>query len=135
MLAFLALIPGLGTLVSSIVSAVFNAKVSITQAKLGADRDVAVKLVQAAAQQEHENTERLGLFASNKFLTFLLIAFALPLVATEWKVYIWDTMLGWGTTDAVKGEVANWGNTIIYFLFGAPTVMGLGKMWFTRKTS
>jgi hypothetical protein len=134
-LALIGLVPGLMTLINGFTSAYFNAKVSITQAKLGADRDVAVKLVQAAAQQEHENTTRLGLFASNKFLTFLLIAFALPLVATEWKVYIWDTMLGWGTTDPVKGEVANWGNTIIYFLFGAPTVMGLGKMWFTRKTS
>ena len=60
---------------------------------------------------------------------------ALPLVGYEWKVYVWDTMLGWGTTEAVKGQVADWGNTIIYFLFGSPTVMGLGKMWFSRKTS
>lgn len=135
MLAFLALIPGLSTLVSSIVTAVFNAKVSITQAKLGADRDVAVKLVQAAAQQEHENTTRLGIIAGSKLLTLLLIAFALPLIGFEWKVIVWDKMLGWGSTDPLAGDVSSWASTIIAFLFGAPTVMSLGRMWFSRKTS
>lgn len=133
--AILALIPGLNTLVTSITTAFFNAKVSITQAKIGGDRDVAVKLVQAAAQADHENTARLSIIAGNKFLTFLLIAMATPLVVYEWKVIVYDTILGWGSTPAVKGQVADWGNTIIYFLFGSPTVMGIGKMWFNRRTS
>jgi hypothetical protein len=134
-MAILALIPGLSTLVTSITTSIFDAKVKITQAKIGGDRDVAVKLVQAAAAQEHENTSRLSIMANNRFLTLLLIMMALPLVTFEWKVYVWDAMLGWGTTDAVKGQVADWGNTIIFFLFGTPTVMGLGKMWFSRNTS
>jgi hypothetical protein len=133
--ALLALIPGLSSLVSSITTAFFNAKVQITQAKIGGDRDVAVKLVQAAAQQEHENTTRLGIIASNKLLTILLVAMAIPIVGFEWKVIVWDKMLGWGSTDEVSGQVASWAQSVIYFLFGAPTVMGLGKMWFTRKTS
>jgi len=131
--ALLALIPGLNTLVTSITTSFFNAKVTITQARLGADRDVAKQLVQAAAQQEHENEARLGIFASNQLLTFLLIAFAIPLVIFEWKVVVWANILGWGSTDPITGQVADWGNTIIYFLFGAPTVMGLGKLWFSRR--
>jgi hypothetical protein len=134
-LALIGLIPGLMTLINGFTTAYFNAKVQITQTRLGVDRDVAVKLIQATAQQEHENTTRLGIIAGNKFLTLLLISMALPLVAFEWKIYVWDTMLGWGETAAVKGQVADWGNTIIYFLFGSPTVMGVGKMWFSRKTS
>lgn len=135
LMAILALIPGLSTLVTTITTAFFNAKVQITQARIGGDRDVAVQLVQAAAAQEHENTARLGIIASNKLLTVLLITAAIPLIGFEWKVYVWDTMLGWGTTPAVTGQVADWGNTVWYFLFGSPTVMGLGKMWFSRKTS
>lgn len=131
--ALLALIPGLSTLVTAITTAFFNAKVEITQAKLGADKDVATKLVQAAAAQEHEDTARLGIIASNKLLTFLLIAMAIPLVAFEWKVILWDKMLGWGSTPELSGQVASWAQSVIYFLFGAPTVMGLGKMWFSRK--
>lgn len=135
MLAFLSLIPGLSTLVQSIVTAVFNAKVQITQARIGGDRDVAVQLVRAAEAQAHEDTAKLGIIAGNKLLTLLLIAFAVPLVWFEWKVIVWDTILQLGTTEAVRGQVADWGNTIIYFLFGSPTVVALGKMWFTRKTS
>jgi hypothetical protein len=136
MIAFiLALIPGINTLVTSITTAFFNAKVQITQARIGGDRDVAVKLVQAAAAQDHEDTARLGIIASNKLLTFLLIAMALPLVAFEWKVIVWDKMLGWGSTPELSGQVASWAQSIIYFLFGAPTAVAIGKMWFSRKTS
>lgn len=135
MLAFLSLIPGLSTLVQSIVSAVFDAKVKITQARIGGDRDVAVKLVQAAEAQAHEDTAKLGIIANNKLLTIMLVAFAAPLIGFEWKVIVWDKMLALGSTDPITGQVADWGNTIIYFLFGSPTVVALGKMWFTRKTS
>lgn len=134
MIAFiLALIPGLNTLVTSITTSFFNAKVQITQAKIGGNRDVAVKLVQAAAVQDHENTTRLGIIASNKLLTFLLIAMALPLVGFEWKVIVWDKMLGWGATPELSGQVASWAQSVIYFLFGAPTAVAIGKMWFGRK--
>jgi len=134
-MTLIGLIPGLTSLASGIVSTVFNAKVQITQAKIGGDRDVAVKLVQAAAQQEHEDTAKLGIIAGNTLLTVLLVLFAIPLVAFEWKVIVWDKLLSWGSTDPITGQVADWANTVIYFLFGAPTVMGLGKMWFARKTS
>ena|SRR6266404_1968575 len=135
MLAFLSLIPSLFTVINGFTSKYFDAKVAIAQAKVGGDRDVAVKLVQAAAQQEHENTARLSIIASNKILTLLLVAMAIPIVGFEWKVIVWDKMLGWGTTDALAGDVSDWAKSVIYFLFGAPTVMGLGKMWFSRKTS
>lgn len=133
MLAFLGALPVIGTMVTAFFNAMFNAKVEITRAKIGGDRDVAVALVKAAEAQAHEDGVKLGIFASNKFLTVLLLLAATPLVIFEWKIIVWDTMLGWGTTDAVKGQVAEWGNTVWYFLFGAPTVMGLGKMWFSRS--
>jgi hypothetical protein len=135
MLAFLSLIPGLFSVINGFTSKYFDAKVAITQAKIGGDRDVAVKLVQAAAAQEHENTARLSIISSNKILTLLLVAMAIPIVGFEWKVIVWDKILGWGTTDPLAGEVASWAQSVIYFLFGAPTAMGLGKMWFSRKTS
>jgi hypothetical protein len=138
-LALIGLIPGLMTLINGFTSSYFNAKVSIYQAKTGADRDVAVKMVQAAAQQEHENTTRLGIFASNKLLTFLLIALATPILIWFTKIVSWDIVLSpiftgqTGETDPIKGEALEIVKTVIYFLFGAPTVMGIGKMWFSRK--
>jgi hypothetical protein len=33
------------------------------------------------------------------------------------KVYIYDAALGFGTTDAVRGDVATWGGLVISFYF------------------
>ena len=137
-LALIGLIPGLMTLINGFTTAFFNAKVSITQAKIGGDRDVAVQLVQAAAQREHEATSKMSVMAGSTLLSVMLIMFAIPIVAFEWKVVIWDIVLQpWtgGTTDPIKGQVADWATTIIAFLFGSSTVMSLGRMWFSRTTS
>lgn len=132
MFALLSLIPGVASVAEGISKAWFDTKVRLVTARIGGDRDVAVSLVEAAAKQEHENTNKLSIIASNKFLTILLITAAIPLVGYEWKVIVWDTMLGLGSTPAVKGQVAEWGNTVWYFLFGTPAIMSLGKMWFSR---
>jgi hypothetical protein len=134
-MAILALIPGLSTLVSSITSAYFNAKVKLVTARIGGDRDTATKLVQGAAAADHENTTRLGILAGNKVLTLMLIGFATPIMIFEWKVIIWDVVLAYwtnGSTDAIHGQVADWMTTIISFLFGSATVMGIGRMYFGR---
>lgn len=131
-LTLLNLIPGVSSLIQNVTTAFFNSKVQLTQARIGGDVAVATALVKASESAAHEQTNRLSIIANNKFLTFLLIAAAVPLVGFEWKVIVWDKMLGWGSTDAITGQVADWGNTVWYFLFGSPTVMGLGKLWFSR---
>lgn len=135
MLELLSMIPILGKIVTGVSQSWFNAKVRLVQARTGADRDVAVKMVSATAIQAHENTSRLRIIASNKFLVVLLFAAALPIIGYEWKVIVWDKMLDWGSTDPITGQVADWANQIIWFLFGSPTVMALGKMWYGRNRS
>lgn len=134
-LALLSAIPGIGSIIQGIEKTFFDAKVRLVQIRTGADVTVATQMVSAAMQKEAANVSRLNIFASNKFLTFLLIAFAVPIVAYEWQVVVYDNIImnGGHTTPAIKGEVADWMNTIIYFLFGAPTAMGIGKMWFGRN--
>jgi hypothetical protein len=142
MLAFLGMIPIIGQIVTGITTAFFNAKVSLVQARIGGDRDVAVKLVQAAAQESHENTSRLSIIAGNRLLTFLIVAFAFPLVIFEFKVVVIDIVIGpgsflgfhWvGDTDPIRGQVADWATTIIGFIFGSATVTTVGRMWFGRN--
>jgi hypothetical protein len=146
MFALLGIIPGLLNLVQFVVGKAFDAKVALVQARLNVDRDVATKLVEAATAQEHENTSKLSVIASNPLLTFLLVGFATPFVIFIWKVVVVDIVIGpghihlpfmsdfiWkGETDAIRGQVGDWGNTIIAFLFGSATTVALGKMWFGR---
>ena len=131
----LGLIPGLSSLVSAIVKARFDAQVAITQAKVGGDRDVAVALVKASETAAHERSASLATIAGSTTLTLLVVAFAAPLVVYEWKVVVVDIVFQAGSTDPIRGQVADWANTIIAFVFGASTTMALGHMWFSRKTS
>ena len=135
-LAFLNMIPGLSSVITNFTNKAFDAKVSLVQARIGGDRAVAEKLVTAAVAQDHENTSKLSIMAGNKVLVIMLIGFATPIMAYEWKIVIWDIVLGsWthGTTDAIKGEVAAWATTIIGFLFGSSTIVTVGNMWFNRN--
>ncbi len=145
-LAFFTAIPGIGGIVTSLTSAFFNAKVSLAQAKIGGDVAAARALVSNSEVEAHESNERLKTIAGSRGLMFLVIGFALPFMVYVWKVVVVDIVIGpgsftlfwlwtftWvGETDAIKGNVADWGNTIIIAIFGSCTTLALGHMWFTR---
>jgi hypothetical protein len=137
LLALLGAIPGIGSIVTFIVGKVFDAKVAITTAKIGGDRDTAVAIINASAVAEHERTAALGVIAGSTILTLLVVAFAGPLVIFMWKVIVWDIVLGLGTTDPIRGQVAEWANTIILSIFGSGTVLAAGKMalgWLSKRS-
>ena len=137
LLALLNAIPGISALVNGVVKSVFDAKVQIVQAKTGADRDTAIALAKSAATEAHERTAALGVIATNYLLTLLVVAFALPFVGYIWWIVFHDILWCEGkcvATDPIRGQVADWGNTIIAFVFGAPTAVTIGKMYLARKT-
>jgi hypothetical protein len=129
----LGLIPGLNTLVSTIASAWFNSKVQITTAKIGGDTAVARDLVVADSKEYATNVDRLKVIAGSKALLRLIFGFATPWIIMEWKVIVWDTILGWGTTSPIGGEIGTWGHIIIMCLFGSGTSLAVGHMYFNRK--
>lgn len=146
MLALLGMIPGIGSLIEGILGKLFDMKVRLVQARVGADRDTAVELVKATAQAEHETTAKLGILASNKLLTLLVVGFATPLVIYVWKIVVVDKIIGPGclweqslcwtaNTDPIRGQVADWATVIIGSLFGSTTAVAVGKMWFGRDKS
>jgi len=44
------------------------------------------------------------------------------------KVVVWDTMLGWGTTPAIHGAVADWLGMIAMFLFGKRGIENVARI-------
>lgn len=133
MFALLSLIPVIGPMIQGIATAYFNAKVDIAAARIGGDRDVALGLIKGQAVAEHERVSALSVIASSKTLLFIVVGFAAPFIIYEWKVVVWDITLGWGSTAAIKGNVAEWGTTIIVAIFGSSTTLTLGHMWFNRN--
>lgn len=62
----------------------------------------------------------------------LMFGFGLVVLIYVGKVVVWDIVLGLGTTDAIRGPVAAWVDTIIQWLFGSGTVLAVARMAMTR---
>lgn len=129
----LHLIPGLSSLAQAWVSASYNAKVSILQAKIGGDVAVTQAMLQAQAIAEQSRVGALQAIAASKVLSFLTFGFATPWIIYEAKVVVWDNVLQLGSTPAIRGDVASWATVIITCLFGSGTIAHLGSMYFQRK--
>lgn len=134
-LAFINMIPGLSSMVTSVTSAFFNAKVQLVQARIGGDTAVAVATVKAAALTEETRVKGLAVIGGSWVLSMLVVGFALPWIGYEWKVVLWDNvwMNGASSTPAIHGDVAAWATTIITCLFGSGTVLTAGHMYFNRN--
>jgi hypothetical protein len=116
-------IPGLEKTAVRWAEARYNAKVAIATARIGGDHDAAVALVKAAETTKQEQVSAFSAMTGTRLLTLLVLAFATPLVVFVWKVVVWDIVLGLGTTDPIKGQVASWANTVIVSIFGSATAM------------
>jgi hypothetical protein len=131
-MTFLGLIPGLSGLITGVLGKVYDAKVTMTTARIGGDVAVATSLVNAAAVAEHARVSGLQVISQSRVLQIILVGFAAPFIFYVNKIVVWDTCLGWGTTPPVRGLVADWGGTIIACLFGSSTLVGMGHMYFNR---
>jgi hypothetical protein len=131
------------TLVSTITTKAFDMKVNLVKARIGGDTAAAKALVTASATAEHESSARFTALLDHPLTMWLIVAFATPLALFVWKVVVVDIIIGpgciwfthacWvGSTDPIKGQVADWATSIIYCLFGSSSVLAAGKMYFGR---
>lgn len=137
----LGLIPGVLNFAERWQQNAYDAKVRIMAARIGGDVERAKQIVSLASTEAHEGTARLAVIAGNSILTLLVVAFAAPLVIFMWQVIVIDiTVCGYGhfsfchDTDPIRGQVADWANTIIVSIFGSGTAITLGKMIFANRS-
>lgn len=134
-LAFLQAVPAIMGGVNNFTSKYYDAKVQITTARIGGDRDVAVAMVNAAVATEVSRVEGLKVIAGSKVLLFLVVGFALPYMLYEWQCIVYDKiwMHGATRTDPLGGDLSAWATVIISCLFGSGTAVTAASMYFNRK--
>lgn len=141
MLALLGLIPGFLNVILGWEKIKADTAVALYQARTGADRDVAAKVISEAGIEQTARVDALKAVASSRLLTWLVILFALPWLLYDFKVVAIDNLFDpwWygdlGSTPAIKGQVGEWGGMIHSFIFGSSTALALGHMWFSRPQS
>jgi hypothetical protein len=48
------------------------------------------------------------------------------------KVIVWDMVLGFGSTPALKGDMAAWASTVMVMWFGGRTIEKVARIWRPR---
>jgi hypothetical protein len=138
-LAFFQAIPSLVHGFEAFTKAHYDAKVKITTARIGGDVDVAKAMVTGIVAEGQTRVEFLKTVSQSKFLMCLVGGFALPWIAYEWKVVVWDNIVcPWlygrpGFTPTITGLVAEWSGVILAGIFGTGSVMAVGQMFFNRR--
>ena len=57
---------------------------------------------------------------------------ALPVIIYLWKVIVWDKVLGWGTTDAIAGDVGVLAGTIVTTYVGGRSLEKIARTIWSR---
>jgi hypothetical protein len=113
--------------------------ISAYKAKLQAGNDhdrIAADLAArelALERSQRELNARVVLTEQGRWYTaFPRPLFAFAFVIYVWKVVVWDKVLGLGSTDALGGDLGDWGWLVITAYFGGRSVEKVARI-FARK--
>jgi hypothetical protein len=112
-----------------------KAAVDAYRAKLTAENtdnkiaaDLAAKEL-ALDQRERELATQIVIAEQGRWYTALpRPLFALAFIIYVWKVVVWDKVLGWGTTDALNGDVAQWAMIVLTAYFGGRSLEKVARI-------
>lgn len=126
-IAFFTALPHLVDGVNVFASKYFDAKVQMLAARIGGDTEQAKAILSAGVIEGQTRVQGLAVIASSKVLLFLFVGFALPFMLFEWQAIVYDKlwMHGLTKTDPITGGLVDWGNAVIYALFGTSTAAGV----------
>lgn len=106
----------------------YRAKLSADNASEKIAADLAAREL-GVEQRERELSARVVISEQGRWFTALprpLFAFAFVIYA--WKVIVWDKVLGWGTTDVLGGDVAQWAMIVLTAYFGGRSIEKVAKI-------
>lgn len=91
----------------------------------GKDLELQAKERELAVQQNIADSGRWWTAAPRAIVCWVMAVFIA-------KVVLWDTVLGWGTTPALKGQMADAFGVVITMWFGGRTIEKVARIWRSR---
>jgi hypothetical protein len=97
-----------------------------TSEKIAADL---AKRELALDQRERELATQVVIAEQGRWYTALpRPLFALAFIVYIWKVVVFDKVLGWGTTDPLSGDVAQWAMIVLTAYFGGRSLEKVARI-------
>ena len=114
-----------GPVIGGIIKA-YQAKLAAgnTSEKIASDlaaRELAVQAVEIQAQTQLRIAEIGKWYEPDHLASYIFVVYIA-------KVVVWDTMLGLGSTPAVRGNVGDWLGLIAAFLFGKRGIENVARI-------
>lgn len=125
MLAWIGSLIG-GPVVNGLISA-YKARLESQNSTDAKAADLAAAAIQAEIDQRRQISEMRKVEGAWGPIGLLVFGFGLVVLIYFGKVIVWDIVLGLGSTDVIKGAVAEWVNTVIMFLFGGATATSIAR--------
>lgn len=106
----------------------YKAKLSSENASEKIAADLAAREL-SVEQRERELATQVVIAEQGRWYTALpRPLFALAFIIYVWKVVVWDKVLGWGTTDALSGDVAQWAMIVLTAYFGGRSLEKVARI-------
>ena len=91
--------------------------------------ELAIKVIEAEIEARR-NANTIIIAEQGRWWT------AAPRAIVQWsfalfvaKVVVWDKVLGWGSTDALNGDVASWAGMLMAMWFGGRTIEKVAQIF------
>ncbi len=102
--------------------------------KADGDTQMAIALMQADQVRINAQRDITVAGMSHPVWWVMWVAFVLPTAGFYWKCLVWDKMLGWGSTDALAGDISVWAGWIVGSIFCLQIGTGLAGGILNRLT-
>jgi hypothetical protein len=107
----------------------YKARLSAANQKDAKAVELAVKEIEAEIESRKQAGAIIIAEQGRWYTAIVRPLIVLPFAVYIWKVMIWDIVLGWGSTDAVRGDVANLMMIVIGSYFGGRTIEKVAQIF------
>jgi hypothetical protein len=121
-----------GPLINGLISA-YKAKLEAANSEGAQAADLAAKAI-AAEIEARKSAQAIIIAEQGRWWT------ALPRAIVQWsfaifvaKCVVWDTVLDWGTTDPLGGDIATWAGWVMALWFGGRSLEKIATTIWGRR--
>ncbi len=106
----------------------YRAKLTATNTSERIAADLAARELEVEKREQELRTELLVAEQGRWYTALPRPLFALAFIIYVWKVVVYDKVLGWGTTDPLTGDVAQWAMIVLTAYFGGRSLEKVARI-------
>ena len=121
-----------GPVINGVIGA-YKAKLEVANTEGAQAADLAAKAI-AAEIEARKSAQAIIIAEQGRWWT------ALPRAIVQWsfavfvaKCVVWDTVLGWGTTEPLGGDIATWAGWVMALWFGGRSLEKIATTVWGRR--